>query len=307
LYPESFEATWKGRVYLLFFLWIFLLEMILSWEGLQTQRISDMKLIRESALIIGLSAPTLYVIVANFYGLNYMIENLAKQGNVPWASMMPLSIEYLVFAALFALIIMLEYGTSGLKDFSIPYVFLGTIGVIYVIDNMYPEGRFTPFQILVPTTTMFAASVLNLIGYQTRLVGIVDGMPTLFAWNSKGSWGAAIAWPCSGIESLIIYTVTILLFLKKSPIPWAHRVIYFVIGAIVTYFINIMRIVTIFVIGINGGDVWAFHRYYGQLYSVTWIMSYPLIIIGSRTLWGKIKNWKTKIALLVSLVNFLFR
>jgi exosortase/archaeosortase family protein len=64
------------------------------------------------------------------------------------------------------------------------------------------------------------------------------------------------------------------------------------LGVVVTYFINVLRIVTIFVIGINGGDRMAFHDIYGQLYSITWIVSYPLLIMGSQMLWAKIKNRK---------------
>lgn len=300
LYPESFEATWKGRTYYLFFLWLFLLEIILNWEELQTRKISDMKPARKIALIISLLIPTAYVIVANFYGLNHMVENLAEQHNIPWdwAVLMPLSTEYLVFAVFFALIILLEYGISGLKDFSISTVFLGIIGVIYTIDNMYPYGKFAPFQLFVPTTTMLASNVLNIMGYETRLSFISNhptygSLPYLEILDTQPPTGFGIAWPCSGVESLLIYTVTILLFLKKSVIPWKHRVIYFIIGAIVTYFINILRVVTIFVISINGGDISDFHNYYGQLYSISWIISYPLIIIGSRALWRKIKNWKT--------------
>jgi len=75
--------------------------------------------------------------------------------------------------------------------------------------------------------------------------------------------------------------------LKKANIPWFHKIVYFTIGAIVAYFINILRIVTIFLIGLNKGDVWAFHDYYAQLYSALWIVSYPLIIIGRRILWSK--------------------
>ena len=294
LYPESFEKTWKGRTYYLFFLWLFFLEIILNWEKLQIGKIGNMKSARTIAFIITLLIPTIYVIVANFYGLNSMIEDLAEQHNIDWAEVMPLSTEYLVFAGLFALIILLEYGTNGLKDFSISILFLGIIGVIYTIDNVY--GARAPFQILVPTTATLAANVLNLMGYRTKFLGMYRGMPLWTAYDSQGRSPQnpiAIGWACSGVESLLIYTVTILLFLKRSAIPWKHRIIYFIFGVIVTYFINILRIVTFFVIAINRGDIWAFHDYYGQLYSVTWIVSYPLIIIGSRVLWGKIRNWKT--------------
>ncbi|MCK4433881.1 exosortase/archaeosortase family protein, partial [Candidatus Bathyarchaeota archaeon] len=105
-----------------------------------------------------------------------------------------------------------------------------------------------------------------------------------------------IAWPCAGVESLIIYTLVILLFLKESLIPWKQRIVYFAIGAIVTYFINVLRIVTIFVISIpchsTQNAVWRFHNIYGQLYSIAWIISYPLIIIGTRVLWQKIRSQK---------------
>jgi hypothetical protein len=63
---------------------------------------------------------------------------------------------------------------------------------------------------------MLAANVLNLMGYRTQLLGLTNGMPTLAVWGSKGGFAAfQAAWPCSGVDSLLIYTVTILLFLKK--------------------------------------------------------------------------------------------
>jgi thaumarchaeosortase len=296
LYPNSFEATWKGRTYYLFFLWLVSLEMILNWEKLQTNKINKLGSIRTIAFVIVLLLPTVYVVAANYYGLNSVIENLAKQNNVYSAFWMPLATEYLVFTALFVLIILLAYGFNGLMDYWISAFLLGIIGLIYTIDSCYPYGRFTPFQIFVPTTAKLAANVLNYMGYQTRFLSPIEGTPRLLAWNSKSSACFGIAWPCSGIESLLIYTVTILLFLKKSTIPWKHKVIYFVFGAIITYVINVLRIVTLFVIAINTGgytvQVARFHDYYAQLYSITWIVAYPLIIIGSQALWRKIRHWK---------------
>jgi thaumarchaeosortase len=300
LYPYSFEATWKGRTYYLFFLWLISLELILGWEKLQTSKVNKLWSIRTGAFIIALLLPTIYVIATNYYGLNDILLNISVQNHVYWANAMPISIEYLVFTMLFALIILLENGIKGLLDFSISTLFLGIIGFIYTVDNIYPFGTFTPFQIFVPTAAVLAANVLNLMGYQTSITITTDptsgSLPYLRAWNPKNPLTEAsfgIAWPCSGIDSLLIYTVTILLFLKKSAIPWKQRIIYFAIGAIITYFINILRIVTIFTITLNGGDWHQFHSYYGPLYSITWIISYLLIIIGTRTLWGKIKYWKT--------------
>ena len=301
--PKSFFVTYPGRTFYLFFLWLISLEIAFNWEKLQKNASSKLKSIRTIASIISLLFPTIYVViyvvVANYRGLNAIIMVSTILSNAPSARLayLMLSMEYLVSAVLFALVILLAYGINGLMDFSIPVSFLGIVGVIYTIDYLYPFGKFTPFQILVPATATLAASVLNLMGYQTRISLTSNhpewgSMPYLEIMNTQPPIGFGIAWPCAGVESLLIYTVTLLLFLKKASIPWKHRIVYLVIGAAITYVINILRVVTIFVISINGGDVWAFHNYYAWLYSIIWIISYPLIIIGSRILWRKIRDWK---------------
>jgi len=293
LYPSSFEKTWKGRTYYLFVIWLVSLEMILNWKKPNTNQLNKLASIRTVAFIIILALPSVYVFATNFLGLNTAIVELSRYYNIGswWAKQMPLSIEYLVFATLFAIISFIAYGKKGPVDYSMPILLLGVIGMIYLIDNVYPKGEFTPFQIFVPTTARFAANVLDYMGYQTVWMGVREGMPILEALDSQGNIGGPfiIAWPCSGIDSLLIYTVTILLFLKKSDISWKQKIIYFTIGASVTYLINILRIVTFYVISINGGDIQAFHNYYGQVYSIIWIISYPLVLIGSNTLWRSIK------------------
>lgn len=294
LYTNTFEMTWKGRTFYIFFLWLASLEMILSWEKLQSSQINKLRSIRTAAFILALLLPTIYVVVFNYYGLNHIIVDWAWQNKIAQCDWMPLSTEYLVLAVLFTLIIFLQYGVNGLKNISLSPVFLATIGIIYTIDNIYQYGSFTPFQILVPATATLAANVLNMMGYQTQWIGQHYGTPVLLAWNSKGAASFGIAWPCSGIESLLIYTLTILLFLKNTNIPWKQRITYFAVGAIITFFINVMRIATIFTIAIDTFPdplPWRrFHDFYGQLYSVTWIVSYPLIIIATRALWRKIRT-----------------
>jgi exosortase/archaeosortase family protein len=255
---------------------------------------------------IALSLPTVYVVAANYCRINTIITDLTSryvssftylpQGQrAVIASQVPISFEYLVFAAFFCLMILLAYGIKTLADFSLSITFAGIIGLLFTLDQLYPE-KLTPLLIFVPVTSMLAAKVLTLMGYQTSLY-FTTSMPLLIATNQHGqSFAAEIDWSCAGVESLLIYTVMILLFLRKTIIAWRYRVIYFVIGAAVTYFINALRIAYLFVLGIEYGNlspVWqSFHNYYAMLYSITWIVSYPLIIIGSRALWGKIRYQK---------------
>jgi thaumarchaeosortase len=302
-HTDTFEIMWKGRAFYIFFLWLVSLETILGWEEIQRSNITKLRSVRTAAFIVALSLPTIYITVSDYCGLNHAIESFAKNYiQAEFTFFMPLSIEYLVLTVLFALIVSLAYGIKRIKEFAISTLFLGAIGIIFTIDNLYPYGRFTPFQIFVPTTTGLAANVLNMMGYGTSMSFRNDpqygSLTFLQVWDAHAPQRSTyfnIAWVCSGVESLLLYSIVILLFLKKSPIPWIHRSVYFIVGATVTYFINVLRIVTIFVISINTGGGWTpeverFHNYYAQLYSITWIMSYPLIIIGSRLLWNKIKN-----------------
>ena len=300
LYPASFELTWKGRTFYLFFIWLVVLEIILNWDRISGTKIQRLKSARALAFIAATALPVLYVLAVNYWGLDTAILNFGRSINVSpnVLELLPLSTEYLVLTVLFIFSIAVYYGIDKLGNFSISTFFLGMIGMVYTIDNLYPWGRFTPFQILVPTTTMLAAGVLGLLGFGTSITYINSAeMGSLTRLEVKAlsgkSQGFNIAWPCSGVESLLIYSVTILLFLKNSSIPWKHRIVYFVFGAAITYLINALRIATIFIIAINGGDWGVFHNYYGQLYSLFWIMSYPLIIVAARTLWGKIFTPKT--------------
>jgi thaumarchaeosortase len=234
--------------------------------------------------------------LSNYLGLNAAIADAARQNGVTWADSMPLSTEYLIFTLLFCLTVFLQFGKKGLADFSVPAFFLGAVGALYTIDNVYPYGQFTPFQILVPTTATLAAAVLNAMGYQTSLT-TAGSMPRLTATDPANPLRTAtfdIAWPCAGIESLLIFTVVALLFLKRMPISLKAKIGYFAIGAVVTYLINILRIASFYPIGmdygVNSEQVQLFHSYYAPLCSIAWIVSYPLIILGSQSLWRKITS-----------------
>ncbi len=293
---SSFELMWKGRTFQLFFIWLVALEFILSWETIQS-KINLQNKARFLLFIITLLLPTFYVILEYYLGLNNAIVNLSAQNGVTWANSMPLAIEYLVFSLLFCGAVFLSFGKKGLAGFALPALFAGLVGVLYTIDNIFPYGQFTPFQLLVPTTATLASGVLGLIGY-TSVPGIEigTGMPTLQVTGALGTAKFAIAWPCAGIESLLIFTAVAFLFLKRMNNSWKAKIGFFAFGALITYFINVLRIATIFTIGveygINSSQVQSFHFNYGPLYAMTWIISYPLLILASQGLSRKIKNRK---------------
>lgn len=292
----SFQSMWKGRTFQLFFIWLVALEYILSWEVIQT-KISKQDKARSFVFGLILLLPTLYVLFEYYFGLNAAIASWSTQSGVYFPVYMPLAIEYLVFSLLFCLTVFLPFGKKGVIGFALPAIFVGLIGAIYAIDNVFPYGQFTPFQLLVPTTASLAGGILRLMG-NTVIMGtdFATSMPTLQVIGPVGTAKFAVAWPCAGIESLIIFTAVSLLFLKRMPISWRAKVGYFAFGAAITYVINIFRIVSIFTIGMQFGvdssQVQAFHAIYGPLYAVAWIIFYPLLILLSQMAWQKLRNPK---------------
>lgn len=293
LSPTSFDTMWKGRAFQLFFVWLILLELILGWEPLQKTKLNKPTKLRVTALLVALALPTIYVVISNYFGLNTAIFTVSKQSGIYWYKDMSTSIEYLAFAGFFTLMVFLIRSLNGLKSFSIPILFSTLIGIIFIIDSVYPNGEFTPFQFFVPATTMLAANMLGFMGYQTTLDLSNGNFPLLTVTNPNNPLNIAshtVAWPCAGIESLLIFTVVILLFLKRMPNSSQAKIGYFAVGAIVTYVINVFRIVGIFLYELGGGAPLVFHESYGPLFPIIWIVLYPLIILGTQGLWHRITN-----------------
>ena len=291
--PASLDVMWKGRAFQLFFVWLISLESILNWKSLQPTKINKLVSLRSGFLFAALILPTVFVAVYNSFGLNSAMADWARQSGAYWWRDVPVAAEYLVFAALFCLLTFLLWGSNGLKIFLIPILFSALIGTIFIIDSIYPYGQFTPFQFLVPTTTTLASNILSFMGYSTKLDFSQANMPRLTVIDPNDvsrTATLAVAWPCAGIESLLIFSVMTLLFLKNMAIPWKTKVSYFAFGAVITYFVNILRVVSIYLVAVDGGNVEFFHSTYGPLYPIVWIMFYPLIIMGSRNLWGRLKN-----------------
>ncbi|MEM2098539.1 MAG: exosortase/archaeosortase family protein [Candidatus Bathyarchaeia archaeon] len=290
---ESFGIMWKGRAFQLFFLWLIGIELILDWEKIETTK-NKLTALNTSILMVALSLPTIYMITSNYVGLNTKIADCALQNNIHRWNLMPLATEYFAYAFFYSLIIFLIFNSKSLMTFTASLFFLITVGALYTIDNIYPYGQFTLFQFLVPTTATLAANVLEFMGYHVNLYN-TDNLPRIVVTdlNTFKSVMFDVAWPCAGIESLLIFTVVALLFLKRMPFSWKEKIGYFAVGSAVTYLINVLRVTAIFIIAING-DWRPFHDVYGPLCSITWIASYPLLILATQNIRHRFTKRKQK-------------
>ncbi|UCC58638.1 MAG: hypothetical protein JSW14_01590 [Candidatus Bathyarchaeum sp.] len=296
----SFNALWKGRAPYFLFIWLLFLEAILGWKKLKTERPTGWTKKRVLTAVI-MILPTLYAVGLSF-GLHAGIVKLGEAVGVPiingdtWylTHSWPFSFEYILFTAFFITSIWLLYGFRGLKSFSVSSVFIGGVGLFYMIDTFYPNGTFTALQFLVPITTSGVVVILNFLGYNTQTFPAGDtGLQLTVTGASGEPYSAVIAWSCAGSHSLFLYSFMIMLFLRGTSISRMRKVIYVVVGAAGTFFVNILRIVAIYVIGINGGGSPAklFHEFYGEFFFIAWMFIYlSLVFISETWLIGKISS-----------------
>lgn len=285
---SSFEIVWKGRLPLLLFLWLLFLEVVLGWEWLSSGRVRLSK-IRLVFLVFLVAAPTVYVVGKCFFGFGEVVREMGEFFRVPYKpyyvdpnhydwqfkKSWPFSVEYLFFAAIFTLLVLLLYRVEGLKIFSVSTFFIWAFGFFYTVDTYYYEGSFAPLQLFVPIITYLSVSITNWLGYDVKCVG-----PDIIAVPNQ-EYPYKIDWPCAGIHSMVIYSCVILLFLKGATFSPKWKFVIFIVGAVGTFFVNVFRIVTILVLAAQGDPKAAdlFHEYGGAVYFMIWLCVFLIAIV----------------------------
>ncbi|MBT8172149.1 archaeosortase/exosortase family protein, partial [Candidatus Bathyarchaeota archaeon] len=98
--------------------------------------------------------------------------------------------------------------------------------------------------------------------------------------GANSSYSAIVSWSCAGSHSLFLYSFMIMLFLRGTSISRTRKIIYVIGGAIGTFFVNILRIVSILFAGVNSGASLAttFHEFYGEFYFIIWMFLFLTLI-----------------------------
>ncbi len=289
-----FDYTWKGRLFLLFFVWLFVLESFIGLNWIREEREKRRSKLKILAIFACALIPLLYIIGINFLGLDQVVIKAGelirldywKSHTAFWENTLygdwTLSLEYVVFTISFLATVLLAYGRKGLKTFAISIVLVAGISVVYMIDTMFPFGAFAPFQVLALPTAAGAAIILQAMGIPFNMLYSPSLGTPIISINLNGSTvTTSVAWPCAGVHSLFLYAIIMLLLLRKTNISAFRKGVYFVAGAIGTFTVNVLRIVTYFVLLIGQGKESAltFHNIYGEYYFFTWILLYILLIV----------------------------
>jgi thaumarchaeosortase len=189
-----------------------------------------------------------------------------------------------VFTIFFAVSVILAYGVRELKVFSLSFALLGGISASYIFDTVYPFGVFRPLQELALPTAATTAALFDILGYNVMLnfpIHTAESLlPSLTVTVGEKSASVAVSWACSGVHSLFLYVLVILVFFKKSNISAFRRLLYFFAGLFGTFFVNVLRVFSIIIVMIQyGKDAGMnFHNTYGELYSFIWIFLFIILI-----------------------------
>jgi thaumarchaeosortase len=238
-----------------------------------------------------LAMPTVVVLAVSFSGLHDAIIALGKMLGVPYVTFgtwfidvsWPISCEYLIFTTLYTMNLLIIYGVENLKRFLISTFFMWSTTSFFILNTFAPYGTIVVLQAFVPITTNAVAYVLNGFGIHTTTSAMINGRGPgmlLSIMGEGGTYTAMVYWPSAGIQSLIIYTGIMLLFIKDTRYSLRRKATYFIIGALGTFIVNICRIVTIMIIGLRIGRLEAsvFHDYYGELFFIAWMAVYFVAI-----------------------------
>ena len=293
-----FDVTWKGRLFLFFFFWLFAVVSFSEFRSLGgILQASSRSRLRLLFILVFALVPLLYIIGVNFLGLDQPVIQAGdflrgeywKASSSNWENFLtgdwPLSIEYLVFTLSFLATLFLAFGKRGLKIFSLAIGLIAGITVVYMIDTLFPYGAFVPLQSFALPTAACAAVLLQALGIPFNFAfspTALGSMPVIVVSAQGASVATSVAWPCAGVHSLFLYTVLILLLFGNSNISGFRKAIYFVVGLVGTFSVNVLRIVRYFVLLVGQGKEVAltFHNVYGELYFFTWMLGYFFLIWG---------------------------
>lgn len=289
----SFDVTWKGRMFYLIFLWLFLIEAAFGWKVLVEKKARKPFI---AAFFVLALIPTAYVLATNFFGLDLQILKTGQAigipsttaDNTPWDFLhlfWPLSVEYIVFAVFFIAAVFMLYNLKGLKMFSISLTLLAAMGAAYMIDTLFPFGVLRPLQEIALPVTATAAALLDISGFNVILnYPVYSGdslLPGLTVSDGTSTASITVAWACAGVYSLLLYVLIMLVFFKKTNITSFRKLAYFVIGLFGIFFTAALRIYYIVLVFLyDGRDAGlTFHNTYGELFGFAWIFTFILIII----------------------------
>lgn len=186
--------------------------------------------------------------------------------------------DFLVDSIYIAVLAILLFGVGVVRRIVTPIVFSIGMLVFYLLDAFFPYGSIGPLQfwanfIVAGVSLLAQLFGLPIYGYTNhlRIVGL------------HGDYPLVVYWPSVGVQSILIYSVVMVVIAAKFQAPRIRKLIYAAIGIAGTIFLNVVRIFSIAFYGYeyatSGQQLEAFHNVIGEILFPIWIVAFLAIII----------------------------
>ncbi len=201
-----------------------------------------------------------------------------------------LGMDFFLFAVYCVVETAILYSPRVIPLMVTPVIYAAGSGILDTLDAYFPEDSLAFLQAQVYLIWNVVIFLLSLLGFHTNVnpqVGLIP-IPTvtfvppnsLFLWGTKGFMTLRIFWPSSGVVSMIVYSLVIIVLMVKLEAPRKRKLFYALVGAAGTYFVNVIRITLIVLyVAYISLDVEAFHQSIGEVLFITWIFIYLLFVI----------------------------
>ncbi len=282
LAPDTFELSWAGFGKLgrggLFFVLFFLAFELWDFRKDHKPRLNRPYLI---AAIIVLGLGLVYFgglgVLPVFTAMIYSVgKTLGASGQVSNSWLM--ASDYFVMALYLLVLSIVLFGVKAVRGVITPIILSIGMLIFYLLDAFFPYGSIGPLQ-------FWANSIVASVGFLAWLVGLpIYGFSNLLTINGvHGFFRLAVYWPSVGVQSMLIYSLVMILLAAKLDSPLKRKVIYATIGVLGTIFLNVIRIFTIayygFAYAYTGQELDAFHNSIGEILFPIWIVAFLALVL----------------------------
>jgi thaumarchaeosortase len=282
LTPDTFELSWAGFGKLgrggLFIVLFFLAFELWDFRKTAKPRL-DRPHIIVTVMILGLGL--FYFGAAGaagwFTDLTYSVgKALGASGEVSNSWLM--ATDYSAMTLYLIALSIVLFTVRAIRAIMTPIVLSIGMVVFYLLDAFFPYGSIGPLQ-------FWANFIVAAVGFLSWIFGLpIYGFSNLLTINgTHGFFRLAVFWPSVGVQSMLIYSLVMVLLAAKLDSPLRRKAIYATIGVLGTIFLNVVRIFIIAYYGYayayTGQQLDAFHNSIGEILFPIWIVAFLAIVL----------------------------
>jgi len=181
------------------------------------------------------------------------------------------------------------FDVSALREAFTP-LFLIVAATSSSFISRWLEPHLTPY---IPHFTSLIVAILRTLG-----VGVKTYNPNFIELQtSKGPLLTIFVWGCVGVDSILIFSIILVVVLFEESSSFRAKMLWSVVGVLGTLFVNVIRIIIIFLAdyfyGFEvGGNV---HYFIGYVLFITWLAIFFYTFSKRQVILGKIQWVKQKL------------